>query len=244
MNWDFDWKGGLTELDHAIALSPSYAVAHQFRGGGLVFQGRTEKGLESARRALSLDRLSLAQNWYVGFLLYFARRPAEALEQCRAALRLVPNAHLAHNCVGSALLALGRPTEALPEFLEVQRLLDDRPPRAAPRTVSRVDATSDVVLALAALGRRAEALSAARDLEAAALREPERSYVAAIALAAVGEREKALAFLEASRTGHSFDTFFSGVDPALDALRDEPRFRAHLSRIGLADADAALRGRK
>jgi eukaryotic-like serine/threonine-protein kinase len=230
MNWDFDWSGALAQLDRAIALSPSYPVAHQFRGGGLLFRGRTDEGLESARRALSLDRLSLAQNWYVGFLLYLARRPAEALEQCRAALRLVPNAHLGHSCVGNALLALGRPAEALPEFLEARKLREDP-----------LDATAEIVRALVALGRRSEALAAARDLEAAALREPERSYATALALEAVGEREKALTFLEASRAGHSFGTFFSGVDPALDTLRNEPRFRTYLASIGLEDADASIR---
>ncbi|HSB36097.1 MAG TPA: hypothetical protein VLH41_04430, partial [Thermoanaerobaculia bacterium] len=104
-------------------------------------------------------------------------------------------------------------------------------------------ATSDVARVLAALGRRAEALTAARALEAAALREPDRSYAAAVALEAVGEREKALTFLEAARAGHSFGTFFSGVDPALDDLRDEPRFRAFLATVGLGDADASIRRR-
>jgi len=58
-------------------------------------------------------------------------------------------------------------------------------------------------------------------------------YDIALIYAALGEREPALAALEAALEDHSQMIGFLNVDLGFDGLRDEPRFRAVVQRLGL-----------
>ena len=59
-------------------------------------------------------------------------------------------------------------------------------------------------------------------------------YALAIALARVGDKDRAFGLLEKSCAAHS-DEFLYNVhgEPAFDAMRSDPRFRDLLRRIGL-----------
>ena len=52
--------------------------------------------------------------------------------------------------------------------------------------------------------------------------------------AALGEREPALAALELGLEDHSQQMGFLNLDPGIEILRDEPRFRAVMEQVGLA----------
>ena len=58
-------------------------------------------------------------------------------------------------------------------------------------------------------------------------------YDIALIHAALGEREAALAALERALTDHSQMVGFINVDPGFDGIREEPRFRAVVDRLGL-----------
>ena len=66
----------------------------------------------------------------------------------------------------------------------------------------------------------------------------ERSYAQAIALAAVhtglGEKERALEWLERAFEEHCGGLSWMHYDPVWDGLREEPRFQALLSKMHLA----------
>ena len=83
-------------------------------------------------------------------------------------------------------------------------------------------------------GRLQEARTLLADLET--LRE--RSYAQAIALAAVhtglGEKERALEWLERAFEEHCGGLSWMHYDPVWDGLREEPRFQALLSKMHLA----------
>jgi serine/threonine-protein kinase len=53
--------------------------------------------------------------------------------------------------------------------------------------------------------------------------------------ASLGERERALAWLERTHEAREGLIVYVGVDPHFDALRGEPRFRALLRRVGLPE---------
>ena len=50
----------------------------------------------------------------------------------------------------------------------------------------------------------------------------------------LGERDRALASLERGLTDHSQMQGYLNVEPALDSLRNEPRFQAISRRLALA----------
>ena len=56
--YDFDWAGGESELRRAIVLNPSYALAHDYYGNLLTYQGRFDEALAEFKRAIKLDPLS------------------------------------------------------------------------------------------------------------------------------------------------------------------------------------------
>ena len=69
--YDYDWPAAEREFRRGVELSPNYARAHEFLGWFLVLMGRTEEGLEHARRAVALDPVSLEDVGRVGVGLVF-----------------------------------------------------------------------------------------------------------------------------------------------------------------------------
>ena len=52
---------------------------------------------------------------------------------------------------------------------------------------------------------------------------------------ALGEREQAFATLERAYTAHGNQLEFLRISPHMDPLRDDPRFKDLLRRVGLAE---------
>jgi hypothetical protein len=93
------------------------------------------------------------------------------------------------------------------------------------------------VHAYALAGRTDEArrrLTELRDARTTRYVEP---YGIALACAGLDDRDEALQWLEQGYQEHSFWlAAWSKVDPRLDGLRDEPRFKDLQRRLGLASA--------
>ena len=85
----------------------------------------------------------------------------------------------------------------------------------------------------ASAGRREEPLRILEDLKELA----KQRYVAACFLAGIHlgleEHDRAMDYLEKSFEEHSHWLIYLHTDPAVDGLRENPRFQALLSRIGL-----------
>ena len=88
-------------------------------------------------------------------------------------------------------------------------------------------------------GRRAEALQVLSDLTERSKHEYILPYAMAIVHAGLGQPDRAIDWLEESYRKRDEQLVMLGVDPAVDTLRSNPRFRDLLTRIGLADAPAA-----
>ena len=92
---------------------------------------------------------------------------------------------------------------------------------------------SDIGHLYAAAGRRREAEAILAELE----RKRARSYVSSFELALIhaglGDRTKALAEIEQAYNERSDMLVYLGVDPRLDGLRSEPRFRELLRRMAI-----------
>lgn len=226
MNYEFDWVGAETQLKRAIELSPNYAVAHQFYGGCLLQQGRTEEGLREAKRALELDPLSLALNWYWGLTLINARRYDEAINQLRKTIQMDPNYHLAHSALGAAYLQKGMYPDALAEFQTANNLR-----RAG-------DPMGGLAKVYIALGNKAEAQKILDELKKRAEQTAEQSDNDPLQIArvynALGDKDQAIEWLEKAYQRRSFGMFFLKVDPDFDNLRLDPRFTDLLRRMNLA----------
>jgi TolB-like protein/Tfp pilus assembly protein PilF/tRNA A-37 threonylcarbamoyl transferase component Bud32 len=222
MVFDWDWKGALEQFERAIALEPSSASAHWWRGRALIAQGRFDEGLSAGRRALDLDLLS---SWYSathGWHLYFARRYKDAEKQLRAGLEIHPDEYVFHVFLGLVLEQQGDHGGAVREL-----------EKAVSMDVNNDD-LAQLAHAYGTAGRRADAertiarlLARRRDgfVPAASL---------AMAYAGLKNEEETLRWLEAGVEDHSEMLVFIAVDPYYDWIRPHPRFQAVLRRLRLA----------
>jgi DNA-binding winged helix-turn-helix (wHTH) protein/TolB-like protein len=222
-NYEWDWAEAERLWRRAMAIQPEYATAHQWFGMHyLTPMGRLEEAIAETRRAQQLDPLSAVFNAFVGATLYFARRYDEAIEECRKTIDLHPDFGVGHWYLGRAYLMQDRLPEALAELQKAVTLSGGSP---------LMKGTLGVGYARA--GDRAAAERTLVELEQ--LRA--ESYASALDLAdihvALGDRERAFRWLDQAATERSFHLIYLKVWPELDPLREDPRFKALIRRLGL-----------
>jgi eukaryotic-like serine/threonine-protein kinase len=221
--YDFDWKAAENELRRAIELGPNYASAHAYYGWYLVSVGRFEEGIEESKRAQVLDPLSIETNVIVGQNFYLARQYDLAIDTLRKTLDMEPNYWIAREFLGVAYEAKGDLSRAVTELQEARKIETDIPWPLA-----------ELGHAYALSGQRGEAEQIVKQLKDWS----KRSYVPAYNLAEVyvvlGEKEQALALLEKAYADRSMFLTFLKIDPQLDSLHSEPRFKDLLRRVGLS----------
>lgn len=221
MLYDWDWDGAEAAFHQALALDSGYATAHHWHGMLLAARGRVVEAIAALERAQQLAPLSVAINTDLGLVLYLARRYDEAVHQYRAAIDLDPTFTDAQTGILMAYGEMGMPLQPISAFMR------------APEAISR-DAAAALESAFARAGVRGY-WRAFLDLADAPSSEVRCSpYVRARLCAAVGDVPGALQWLETARDVRDAGLSLLLVDPGLDTLRAEPRFRAVLDQVGLA----------
>jgi TolB-like protein/Tfp pilus assembly protein PilF len=216
-----DFAGSIREFERAIVLNPNYATAHHWFGDGpLLAVGQFDRAIAEGKRALELDPLSVIITADLGADYLVARRYDEAIEQFHKAIDLDPRFYYAHWNLAEALEMKGNLREALAEYKKAVELDDD-----------------PFVLALlgqayAKLGQRDEALKILAQLPQIAAHRYVPSYSYAVLHMALGEKDKAVEWLERSyQEGAGLDVIFLKVDPMLDPLQKEPRYQALVAKV-------------
>ena len=219
--FESNWDGAEKEFRRAIALDPNYATAHHWYGLDLATRKRFEESMAELRIAESLDPLSPIIGSSLGLSLYYARRYDDAIAQYQRVLALNESFDNAYFTVGRSLHFKKMYTEAIAAF------------RKAISFQSRVKPF--LAISLLKSGQRDEAVKMLNELKrASAQRYIPGNSIAIVALA-LGDKEEALAWLEKDMADHSEATSEYAVDPYLDDLRDEPRFKAMLKRLNLPE---------
>ena len=219
---DWKWEAAQTEFKRSLELSPTYSTANHWYAEFTATMGRHEEAIARMRKSQELDPLSLIINVAVGWSLYLSRRYEDAIVQLRRTAELDPNYPVTYWILGLALRKTGCYEQAVTEGEKGVKLSGGSPMlRAA------------LAQTCAAAGRTQEALQILDDLKELA----KHRYVAACFLAGIhvglGENDRAMDYLERSFEEHSHWLLYLHTDPAVDGLRDNPRFQTLLSRVGL-----------
>ena len=220
--YDWDWEAAGVEFRRAIHLDPQYATAHQWYGFLLASQGRFEEALIEAHSAQESDPASVSIRRSLGYTYFYARRLDPARYHLTRAIAMNPDAEETHRVLGLILTTMGEHAEAERVLREALEL-----PGAATYT--------NVMLsyALARAGNRQHAQDTLRDLELKRIAD----YVSPVELAtlhiALGNHDKALDWMDKAYEERRGWLAYLNVHPVVDPLRDEPRFKEMVQRMGL-----------
>jgi TolB-like protein/predicted Zn-dependent protease len=205
---EFDFARAAVEHERALALSPGNAFVLRFSAAFFSHVGRSDMGIANAQRSLALDPLNpRAYNSLAGALLD-ARRGREAIDAYNRALLLDPNSDSVATTRGYAYLSLG-------DF-EAARTSCATPP---------IDWYSNTCLAVVyhKLHRQSDADAALAAIKAA--QGDSDAYQYAEIHAQWGNIPEALQWLETAYRLRDPGLQTLKVDPLLDPLRNEPRFK-------------------
>jgi len=218
--YDWDAPAAERELRRAIELNPSLANAHFFYSHCLASHRRLDEALAEARRARELDPLNADVATALPWALYVARRYDEAIAVQHRSLDLDPGFAWGHMILALALTAKARYAEALAAARKMAALAGDAP------TI-----TGLLGYVAGRAGERAEAQQILTALE----RRPPGNTAFAIALVhmGLGDNEQALRWLQAAYEERSEWLTTDMPAPNFDSLRQDPRFRALMRKIGI-----------
>ncbi|HXM12559.1 MAG TPA: winged helix-turn-helix domain-containing protein [Terriglobales bacterium] len=220
-NYDYDWPGSEKEFRRAIQLGPQYATAHQWYAEFLSWQGRFGEAFAESEQARQLDPLSLIIASDYASILYNSRQYDSAVKQCRSVLELDPNFHHARDLLIPSYLQLGRYDEAVDEIN--RWAARDQGPWA---WASRATVYSR-------LGRAGEARRQLVKIEQLPGSRADRTPALLIAYSGTGQKERVIELLQRASSEHSNAVVQIKVDPMYDPVRNDPRFKELLRRVGL-----------
>ncbi len=223
--FDWNWVEAEREFKRALELNPNLSFAH-FRYGWnyLSPMGRSDEAITEIRRALELEPLSLVTNTNLAIVYTDARQNDRALAQARKTYDLEPNFVVGRWALSQAYIVNGMYADAI--TLNEQSL--------------QTDPTNQVFLrfagyAYAKSGRRHEAEEVIKRFKDIAKTQYVMSFRVAQIYVALGDKEKAFAELEKAFTERDWELHRLKVDPFMDPLRADPRFKELLKRLNLPE---------
>jgi TolB-like protein/Flp pilus assembly protein TadD len=220
---DWDWVNAEREFQRAISLNPRYATAHHWYAMScLAPLGRLEEALNEIKIAQSIDPVSSIVARDLAIIHFYRRDFDMALEQCDHTIELNP--HFA-----PAYWMLGVIQEQLKDFDESAAAFQ-RAVHLSPQT-PRMHGALGRTFALS--GRAKQALDVLQKLEAYA----KERYVSPLEFAwiqfALGDLDLGFRWLAKASDDRAFDLISIKVDPRFDSLREDRRFVAIATHIGV-----------
>lgn len=219
MQADYRWKAAEGNFLRSLELNPNWAEAHESYALELAALGRFDEALRQLKTAEDLEPGNFNFQIARGLVLYLARRNDESL----ASLEHLPK-NLLREAAVTQIVALDYWAKSMPAdaLAAVKRLPETTPAQL------RIPLS---VVAYAQAGQTAKA----REILASYLGRSEALwwYYLALAHMSLHETDEAIHNLETAHEQRWDEIIFIGVDPMLDALRTNPRFRALLKSTNL-----------
>ncbi len=223
--YDWNWAEAESGFKRALELDPNNALAHYRYGMEyLISVGRYDEALAEVKRALEIEPLDINMVSNVARVHLYGRQPDKALEQARKASELDPNFVVGRLILGMAYNRNGLYEDAI-------RLSE---------TSLQNEPTNQFMLqvggyAYAKAGRRREAEEVINKFREIEKTQYVVSYFIASIYAALGNKDEAFAELNKAYKQHDSWLRWIKVDPIMDDLRDDARFKDLLKRMNLPE---------
>jgi TolB-like protein/Tfp pilus assembly protein PilF len=221
-SYDWNFEAAEHEFQRALALGQNDPTAHLWFSHYCVVRNRLQQAHEENSRTLALDPVSPLFNTVRAEIYYNARQYDEAIAQARRTIEQYPSYWLAYIWLGTAYREKKMYKDALEQFSQARKLSGNHPVMIALYGH-----------ALALSGDTVGARKALADLQRMAYSR----YVSSLYFAAIyiglGEKSRALDWLDKAYKERNDRLVYLNVDPVADPLRSEPRFQNLMKRLHL-----------
>ena len=212
--YDWDRTSAEASLRRALELNPGNVFAR--RGmAALLLTGRQHRAaIEQSLRAVQLDPVSLAENYFLALCYLNAEDLSAAEQACRKTLELEPGYAQCLTLIGDVHERRGEPDKAVDAYQEAAKLQGLKPPAVADRLKAY----------------RSGGIKAFRDAE---LQDMVRmwdgwhfmAFLIASKQAQAGHREAAYAWLRRVKDARSAGIMLANSERNFAAYRSDPRFQ-------------------
>jgi tetratricopeptide (TPR) repeat protein len=219
--WEWNLAEAEREFNRAIALDPTYATAHHWQAIYLAILAGDSNGaviaITKMQQALELEPLSPVINADLGQVFYFARRYDEAIAACQKALAIDPDFINAHFYLYDIYTQKEMYGEAIEEFFRVAQ----RPGEISPQAMNALRNAYETEGIRGFWKERIKVLN----------RHPLDEYRLARYYARLGEKDRAIEWLEKAYESRAFVFIYAKADPVFEELQPDARFQNLMRRL-------------
>lgn len=227
------WKEAEGEYQQAIELNPDHADTHLWYSWLLLALGRNNDAFDEIEQGLSIVQETnphrlVAVHTTRAAAYYFGRDYQRAVEECEKAEQLDPKYFMLHFIAGRAHMRLNNYAKAIGHLKLARTGTGEMP---------LMDAA--LGLAYAVSGKKGLTAKLAEQFKAAAKKRYIPPTYFGMLFAGLGDRDKAMEWLEKAFEERADGLTWLNVEPMLDELRSDPKFLDLIRRIGLPSSPAA-----
>jgi TolB-like protein/DNA-binding winged helix-turn-helix (wHTH) protein len=234
--YEWNWEAQGREYRRALQLDPNSSRAHLNYASYLLLMGRKDEAIREIDTATRLDPFSPTQLVGASWMHMGLRDYDSAIREGRRAAEIDPSYANAHVTLAAALGAKGASEESFREWLRYLSLNGDE------QLAQRLEDAAGKLTSAGDPGKKLAHISLAYYQAKA-----KKRYVAAMNFAEayldLGDKERALDWLEKAYEDHSTGLYEIQYQPGCDQLRSEPRFQELLRRMNLPVKSASTNPR-
>jgi len=217
--YEWDWAAAEREFKRSVELGPNVAITHyRYAWDFLSPMGQHDEAIAEMKRAMELEPLAVQQGANFAAVLMYARQFDAALEQAKKTYELDPGHGGAEHWLCHILNIKGM-------YAETLSIAEKNP------SIFQSDAS----YAYAKSGQRQKAEQVIASWKELGKTKYVSNYWIAVSYAALGERDAAFVELEKAYQAREWFLQRLKVDPFMDPLRDDPRFKTLVKRLGLPE---------
>jgi len=220
--WDF--AGALNEIQKSLDLDPNLAEAHVLLAYHYQWRLEKEKGRAEMEKALELDPQSTIIQQYAGTFYLYDGQLEKAVGFYRKVLAKNPASEHSQGNLGLSYVRMGMYDDGIREIKKA----------AESSNLFSPSRSTDLVYAYAKAGRNNEARELIREMLKFYEEHHSGAASLAFAFAAVGETDRAFEWLETAYADRSGYLQGIAVDFSFEELHSDPRFKAFITKLGLA----------
>ena len=221
LNWD--WEGARMEFERAIELHPGDPDAHAYYSGLLIALGQSDEAIAEFTRAIQIDPSLDPDRVFLGEYYGNARRYDEAIEILLKSIQSNPKNVEAHNFLAWVYALKGMNSEAVSMAQKSLALID---------TPEKSYFHLNVAIVYAYAGRKKDALKLLDEYMTSQQEKPINAFLIAEVYSVLGDKEEAFKWLERAYRDRDYFMRWIKIDPQLNNIRSDPRFKEYLKKAG------------